>query len=249
MSIKGKGPMGDAIMIAVPDTTAPATAVLLSGGLDSAVLVAHEAQHAPVHPVYVSVGLAWEAAELAMLEGLLAAISQNGRVRPLARLDFSMRDIYAPTHWAIQGTPPAYDTPDEDVYLAGRNVVLLAKAGVFCAGQRVSRLALGPLAGNPFPDATPAFFLTMARALSLGLDQPLEIVAPFAALHKHDVIHLAASLGVPLDLTLSCMRPELTGDSLLPRHCGLCSKCRERRDAFAAAGVPDPTSYSSASPR
>ncbi len=49
------------------------TLVLLSGGLDSAVLAAHEAQHDRVRPVYVSVGLAWEAAELAMLDRLLAA--------------------------------------------------------------------------------------------------------------------------------------------------------------------------------
>ena len=49
-----------------------ATLVLLSGGLDSAVLVAHEAQRAPVVPVYVSVGLAWEPLELAMVERLLA---------------------------------------------------------------------------------------------------------------------------------------------------------------------------------
>ena len=49
------------------------TLVLLSGGLDSAVLAAHEAQRDRVRPVYVSVGLAWEAAELAMLDRLLAA--------------------------------------------------------------------------------------------------------------------------------------------------------------------------------
>ena len=52
-----------ATMIPVTDQTA----VLLSGGLDSAVLVAHEARERMVHPVYVSVGLAWEAAEIAIL--------------------------------------------------------------------------------------------------------------------------------------------------------------------------------------
>ena len=49
------------------------TLVLLSGGLDSAVLAAHEAQNARVLPVYVSVGLAWEDAEVAMVERLLAS--------------------------------------------------------------------------------------------------------------------------------------------------------------------------------
>ena len=81
-------------------------------------------------------------------------------------------------HWAIRGEPPAYDTPDEDVYLVGRNLVLLAKAGIYCAQRKIGRLALGPLAGNPFPDATPAFFEAMGRALSLGLEHPIQIATP-----------------------------------------------------------------------
>ena len=69
-----------------------------------------------------------------------------------------MRDVYPPTHWAIRGEPPGFDTPDEDVYLEGRNVVLLTKAAVFMARARLARVYIGPLAGNPFPDATPEFF-------------------------------------------------------------------------------------------
>ena len=87
-----------------------------------------------------------------------------------------MTDVYPPTHWAIRGTPPAYDTPDEDVYLTGRNVVLLAKAGTWCAQHGIGRIVLGPLAGNPFPDATPTFFAKMADALGTGLAHALEIV-------------------------------------------------------------------------
>jgi 7-cyano-7-deazaguanine synthase len=56
-------------------------------------------------------------------------------------------------------------------------------------------------------------------------------------MHKSGVIALGQSLGVPLELTLSCMQP---ADGL---HCGRCSKCRERRDAFREAGVEDPTTY------
>ena len=54
---------------------------------------------------------------------------------------------------------------------------------------------------------------------------------------KSEVIRLGVELGVPLELTLSCMNPQEG------RHCGRCSKCRERRDAFADAGVDDPTAY------
>jgi 7-cyano-7-deazaguanine synthase len=217
--------------------------VLLSGGLDSAVLLAAEAEHARVHPVYVSVGLAWEAAERAVVDKLLKAPIFDGNVAPLAVVEFSMRDVYLSTHWAIKGTPPAYDTPDEDVYLAGRNLVLLTKAGVIAAARNIGRIALGPLAGNPFPDATPEFFSAMARALSLGLNHQIEIATPLVSMHKEDVIKLGERLRVPLADTLSCMNPIGT------LHCGLCSKCRERRDAFAAAGIEDPTTYKNKSPR
>ena len=217
--------------------------MLLSGGLDSAVLLAAEAAHARVHPVFVSVGLAWEASERAAIEKLLTAAVFDGNVAPLSVVEFNMRDIYSPNHWAIRGTPPAYDTPDEDVYLPGRNLVLLTKAGVVAATRKIGRIALGPLAGNPFPDATPEFFAAMGRALSLGLNHDVEIATPLVSMHKEDVIKLGTRLRVPLADTLSCMNPSGT------LHCGLCSKCRERRDAFAAAGVEDPTTYQRKPPR
>jgi 7-cyano-7-deazaguanine synthase len=172
-----------------------------------------------------------------MLDRLLAAQPLANRVEPVVALRFDMRDIFPATHWAVAGTPPAFDTPDEDVYIDGRNVILLSKAAVYMGRRRIARVLIGPLAGNPFPDATPAFFDTMGRALSLGLDAPIEIEAPFATLRKADVIAKGIALGVPLALTLSCMQP---ANGL---HCGRCSKCRERRDAFREAGVDDPTAY------
>jgi 7-cyano-7-deazaguanine synthase len=217
--------------------------VLLSGGLDSAVLAAVEAQTRTIHPVYVAAGLAWEQGEQTIVARLLSRPPLADRAAPLVRLEFSMRDVYAPTHWAITGNPPAYDTPDEDVYLHGRNVALLSKAAVYAATRSISRIVLAPLAGNPFPDATPEFLRALSGALSLGLDAPILLVAPFSDLHKADVIRRGAELGVPFELTLSCMNPAGT------EHCGLCSKCRERRDAFIEAGVPDPTTYIHPSPR
>jgi 7-cyano-7-deazaguanine synthase len=212
------------------------TAVLLSAGLDSAVLAAREARDAIVHPVYVSAGLAWESRELAALERLLTAPAYRN-CTPLVHLTFPVADLYPPTHWALRGEPPAFDTPDEDVYLTGRNIILLSKAGIYCAQQGLSRLAIGPLAGNPFPDATPAFFAAMSQALSLGLAHAIDVLAPFSAMHKSNVIRLGLDLGVPLALTMSCMNPQEG------QHCGQCSKCRERRDAFREAGVADPTAY------
>jgi len=212
------------------------TGVLLSGGLDSAVLVADEATRDEVQPMYVSVGLSWEAEERAIVAQFLAALPRGARVRPLVSLTVDMRDVYDASHWAITGRPPEYHTPDEDVYLPGRNVILLGKAGVYCASAHIGRLVLGTLGHNPFPDATPAFREAMGRALSLGLAHTLQIDAPYARMSKAEVIRRGVALGVPLALTLSCMKPR-------GQHCGECSKCRERHDAFLEAGVPDPTTY------
>jgi 7-cyano-7-deazaguanine synthase len=226
-------------MVVVRSEGGQGEAVLFSGGLDSAVLLAAVAAEAGgrVVPIYVSVGLAWERDERAIVERLLASDAYR-TVEPMATLRFDMGDVYPPSHWAIRGEAPGFDTPDEDVYLEGRNVVLLSKASVFMARAGLSRVSIGPLAGNPFPDATLEFFSTMGRALSLGLGTPLRIAAPFLSLHKADVIARGLALGVPLELTLSCMQPSAG------LHCGRCSKCRERRDAFREAGVDDRTEYS-----
>jgi 7-cyano-7-deazaguanine synthase len=165
-----------------------------------------------------------------------------GRIDPPVMLEFDMRDIFPGTHWAVRGTPPAFDTPDEDVFLDGRNVILTSKAAVFIARHArprhtSARLLMGTLACNPFPDATPEFFAGQSRALSLGLGLPIAVEAPFAEMHKAGVIRRGVELGVPMELTLSCMQPK---DGM---HCGRCSKCRERRDAFREAGVEDPTRY------
>ncbi len=229
------------------------TAVLCSAGLDSAVLLASELQAATeaaggaaqgttradvyVQPVYVRSGLAWEADEQRLAARLIAAPPFAGRVAPPAALDCPVTDTYRPGHWAVVGEPPGYATADEEVYLVGRNVLLLAKIAAWCAVRRIPRIALGLLAGNPFPDATPEFFTAMERALSLGLDHELRIVTPFRQLSKAAVIARGLELGVPFELTLSCMNPT---EGL---HCGRCSKCRERLQAFEAAGGADPAPY------
>src|SRR3954468_2367100 len=155
------------------------TAVLFSGGLDSAVLIVDEIRQSRVQPVYVSVGFAWEDEERAMAARFLSSPLIASHVMPIVHLQFDMRDVFTSAHWAVRGEPPAFDTPDEDVFIDGRNVILLSKTGVYAAREappgRTVTLSLGTLAGNPFPDATPVFFDTFSRALSLGLATPIAI--------------------------------------------------------------------------
>jgi 7-cyano-7-deazaguanine synthase len=221
-----------------------ATAVLFSAGLDSAVLLAKAAAEGTApHPVYVSTGLAWEDDEQRVASSLVDMLARTREIRPMVTLTVDMRDVYSASHWAVRGTAPAFDTPDSDVYLEGRNIILLSKVGVYMAREKLERVLTGQLAGNPFPDASRQFFDAMQQALSIGLATRIEVEAPFTGMTKADVIRLGLSLGVPLAATLSCMQPQ---GGL---HCGRCSKCRERRDAFNEAGINDETTYVSTPPR
>ncbi len=131
--------------------------MLLSGGLDSAVLLAEEAARAEVQPIYVSFGLAWEPAERDMAGRFLAAIDSTFDLRPLVSLEIDMRDVYPSTHWALVGRPPAYHTPDEDVYLPGRNVVLLGKAGCSARARASAAWSSARSVTIPSPTRHPSF--------------------------------------------------------------------------------------------
>src|SRR5262245_10405032 len=121
------------------------SAVLFSAGLDSAVLVADAARTSRVRPIYVSVGFAWEAEEQAMAKRLFAAAPFRDAVDEPAVLSFDMRDVFPASHWAIRGEPPAFDTPDEEVFIDGRNVILLSKAAVYMSRNGIGRVLLGTL--------------------------------------------------------------------------------------------------------
>jgi 7-cyano-7-deazaguanine synthase len=212
-------------------------AVLISGGLDSAILLGDALRrHAPVHPVYIRCGLFWEKTELAHLDRYLQAIRRPA-LQTLTILDQPVLDLYG-EHWSItgQGVPDAA-SPDEAVFLPGRNVLLLTKALLWCHLHRIPALALGSLGSNPFPDATPAFFQGTQTLVNQAVQGSVAICLPFASMTKTAVMRLGQDL--PLEHSFSCMRPT---DG---RHCGQCNKCAERRRAFAEAGMGDPTEYAS----
>jgi 7-cyano-7-deazaguanine synthase len=151
-----------------------------------------------------------------------------------------VRRLYG-DHWSTTGEGvPGYEAPDSAVYLPGRNVLLIGVTAVWSALHDVSKIAIGSLDDNPFPDATPHFFESYGRLLSESLDHPIEVVAPYRKQHKAQLI--ARFPHLPLELTLTCMSPKRDASGRL-LHCGDCNKCHERQDAFREAGVEDRTPY------
>jgi 7-cyano-7-deazaguanine synthase len=216
-------------------------AVLASGGLDSAVLLADLASSDTVFPIYVETGLAWEALEKRALLSYLAALDLPN-LRSLTVLEMPAAGIYG-SHWSTTGQEvPGYEAPDSAVYLPGRNLILIGLAAVWCSLHEVGTIAIGSLDDNPFPDATPSFFEDYGRLLTTALAHDIRVIAPYRHQYKSELIERFPDL--PLELTLTCVAPVTLGTSVL--HCGACNKCRERHDAFIEAAVKDRTAYASA---
>ena len=212
-------------------------AVLVSGGLDSAILLGEALRdHAAVYPLYVRNGLYWERAELHHLERFLAAVSSPA-LQPLQVFDLPVADLYG-EHWSITGQDvPDAHSPDEAVFLPGRNVLLLTKAMLWCHLHEVPDVALGTLESNPFSDAAPAFFSSYERVVNQAVGGAVQVRLPYAGLSKTEVMVRGREL--PLEFTFSCLHP------VAYQHCGGCNKCNERRQAFAKVGMEDKTKYDS----
>jgi 7-cyano-7-deazaguanine synthase len=210
-------------------------AVLISGGLDSAILFAEALKrHPAVWPLYIRFGLFWEKAEVHHLQRFLEAVGAPA-LRSLTILEMPVADLYG-EHWSLNGEDvPAAGTPDAAVYLPGRNVLFLAKAMLWCHLHDVPALALAPLESNPFPDASADFFTAYEAIVNRAIGGSVRVVRPYSELPKDAVLRRGRYL--PLQWTFSCMRP--IGDL----HCGICTKCAERQDAFTRAGFADPTAY------
>lgn len=213
---------------AIDPAATDSLAILTSGGLDSAILLGTSlSRYAAVYPLYVRQGLYWEDVELAHLLRFLDAV-QAPSLKPLHVLTLPVGDLYD-NHWSVRGEGvPDAESPDEAVFLPGRNVLLLSKAILWCHLHAVPAVALGTLASNPFPDATSEFFSTFQDVVNRAIGGKVQVLLPFAGLHKIEVMHQGR--GLPLELSFSCMRP-VDG-----RQCGQCNKCAEWQKAMAAIG-------------
>ncbi len=211
--------------------------VLLSGGLDSGILVGYllgSGRH--VQPFYVRSGLCWEAVELLAAQRFLDRMAERfPSLDPLVVLDLPLADLYG-DHWSLTGNNiPDEATSDDAVYLPGRNALLLLKAALWCQLRGIEVLAIGVLASNPFADAKADFFQAFETVVNAGRGPRVRVLRPFAGWTKQQVMEQGKTL--PLELTFSCIAP------VAGMHCGQCNKCAERRAAFRVMGWPDPTPY------
>lgn len=213
----------------------PPLAILVSGGLDSCVLLGEKIQtHSAIQPLYVRCGLYWEEAEHRSLCRFLEAMAAPN-LRPLHVLHVPTDDLYG-NHWSRTGlNVPDSRSADESVFLPGRNVLLLSKAILWCHLNEFPTVALAPLHSNPFPDATPEFFNAFQQVVNQAVGGNVEVIQPYLGLSKVEVMRRGRSF--PLQWTFSCIRP--VGD----QPCGDCNKCAERQKAFVEADMPDPTNY------
>ncbi len=216
--------------------------VLLSGGLDSAtVLAAAKSAGYACHAIAFDYGQKHRAELFAAAR---VAEAQGAESFRIIRLDAGAFSGSALTDDDL-AVP---ESPTEGIpitYVPARNTIFLAHALGMAEALGATDLALGVNAVDysGYPDCRPAFidaFEALANlATKVGVESgAFKVHAPLLMLTKAEIIRWGTELGVPYHLTVSCYQATEAGLA-----CGRCDSCRLRREGFAAAGVADPTPY------
>jgi len=213
------------------------TVLIYSGGLDSTVLLYHlRAEGHEVRGLGIDYGQRHRreleaAAAICRQLGIEYRIADLSTLRPLLGGSALTDDLAVPEgHYT--------DETMKQTVVPNRNMIMLAVAIGWAVSLRYDAVAYAAHAGDHtvYPDCRPEFAEAMDRAAALCDWHRVRILRPFIDKTKADLVRLGASLGVPFERTWSCYR----GGEY---HCGRCGTCVERREAFALAGVADPTKY------
>ena len=215
--------------------------MLLSGGLDSATLLAIARQEGYLcHALSFDYGQT-HGAELAAARQVAAKFDVQHRTLkiPIGSLGGSAltdSSIPVPDHGG-EGIPVTYVPARNTVFLA------LALAWAEVLEARAIFIGVNALDYSGYPDCRPEFVAAFQELASLATKQavegaPVEVRAPLVNMTKAEIIACGTELGVDYSLTVSCYRADGGG-----RACGRCDACRFRAEGFARAGIPDPTRY------
>jgi 7-cyano-7-deazaguanine synthase len=216
--------------------------VLLSGGLDSATVLALASERGHVvHALSVHYGQrhSSELAAAAKVASALGAVEHRVMGVDLAGIGGS-----ALTDPAL--AVPEAATPGIPItYVPARNTLMLSLALGWAEVLEAEAIYIGVNAVDysGYPDCRPEYIEAFRRLAQLatrrGVEgQPIALEAPLLHLNKAQIIAEGLRLGVDFSLTVSCYQADAEG-----RACGRCDSCRLRREGFAAAGVADPTRY------
>lgn len=124
-----------------------------------------------------------------------------------------------------------------------RNAIMLSIACGFAESVGAGGLVIAAHTGDHtiYPDCREDFMRAMGDAMRLGTYAEVQLLRPFIAMNKAEIAAEGAKLGVDFSRTWSCYK----GGEV---HCGTCGTCVERREAFADAGLTDPTVYAAQPP-
>ncbi len=219
-----------------------ATVVLLSGGLDSSVLLAEVARErggANVHALSFRYGQRHARELEAAARQAAAAGVASHRVLDLT----GFGDLVAAGTCLTEGgaaVPALAAIPEQGrdqppTYVPNRNMVLLAVAAAYAEALGASTVWYGAQAQDEYGywDCTAEFLERVNAVLALNRRTPVEVRAPFVRLRKADLVRRGAAWGVDFGQTWTCYR-----GGAVP--CGECPSCVERARAFAEAGAVDP---------
>jgi 7-cyano-7-deazaguanine synthase len=230
--------------IQMPESAAAANAVvLLSGGLDSATILAMARQRGfRCHCLSLDYGQRHRA-ELVAAQRV--ATSLGALAHRVLQLDLTAFGGSALTDVSI-GVPMEGVQPGIPVtYVPARNTIMLSLALAWAEVLDASDIFVGVNAVDysGYPDCRPEYIQAFERMANLATraaveGRSLHLHAPLIDLSKAEIIQRGLALGVDYALTVSCYQADATG-----RACGACDSCRLRRDGFVAAGVADPTPY------
>jgi 7-cyano-7-deazaguanine synthase len=219
-----------------------AAVVLVSGGLDSATVLAMAGQQRfACHAVSFDYGQRHRVE----LEAARRLAEDAGVVEHrVMSIDWGNIGGSALTDPAI-AVPEAASTGIPVTYVPARNTVFLALALGWAEviGARDIFIGVNAVDYSGYPDCRPEFIEAFERLANLatraGIEgDPFTIHAPLLRLTKAQIIQRGIALGVDYSRTISCYQPDPRG-----RACGRCDSCRLRRAGFEAAGIPDPTRY------